>query len=296
MPELVGKKTDGKLVICNLQKTPLDNTAALKIYAKCDDVMRAVMQRLNMAIPPFILSRRVKVTRNPNEILLQTYDFDGTPATIFSSVTCGTMEMKSDPFKIINPGNSNVTLTLHFYGHYNEPPLEFIIPTGEGQRYIDLHYNPLTGVWTTEDKGETVEFFQVTRRQLTSFQKVPDHISKTKPPVPISGGFSVDPKTDCPHFSAHIPLGIVNKIEDAYKGNTCKTCNDKSENWMCLTCGNTYCSRYVQGHARQHFEDSHHPVAISFSDLSIWCYSCDDYITHQNLKGITQTLSLVKFG
>ena len=34
----------GNLVIVNLQKTPLDDMAAIVIHAKCDDVMRLVMQ------------------------------------------------------------------------------------------------------------------------------------------------------------------------------------------------------------------------------------------------------------
>jgi NAD-dependent SIR2 family protein deacetylase len=37
IPEEVAKR--GKLVICNLQQTPLDDCASLAIYAKCDDVM-----------------------------------------------------------------------------------------------------------------------------------------------------------------------------------------------------------------------------------------------------------------
>ena len=36
----------GRLVIINLQTTPLDNLATLVINAKCDDVMRMLMQKL----------------------------------------------------------------------------------------------------------------------------------------------------------------------------------------------------------------------------------------------------------
>jgi len=160
-----------------------------------------------------------------------------------------------------------------------------------------MSYNPLTGEWiNVEDKGAQPPFYQVRRRQLNSFQKIPKKISQTKPPVAISGGgFSVNPKTDCPHFSSHVRLGIIEKIDPAFTANICQSCNDKSENWMCLTCGNTYCSRYVAGHAKEHFKTSGHCAAISFSDLSLWCYSCKDYITHENLNSIVQTLSLTKF-
>jgi NAD-dependent SIR2 family protein deacetylase len=59
MPELT-KLRGGKLVIVNLQKTPLTEMADLHIFARTDDVMRAVMQRLQIAIPAFKVPR----TRN----------------------------------------------------------------------------------------------------------------------------------------------------------------------------------------------------------------------------------------
>jgi NAD-dependent SIR2 family protein deacetylase len=47
MPEKVA--TNGmKLVICNLQKTPLDSLATIRIFAKCDDLMKLVMKKLGM--------------------------------------------------------------------------------------------------------------------------------------------------------------------------------------------------------------------------------------------------------
>jgi len=27
-----------------------------------------------------------------------------------------------------------------------------------------------------------------------------------------------------------------------------------------------------------HFEEEKHPISLSFSDLSLWCYECDSYI------------------
>ena len=48
-----------------------------------------------------------------------------------------------------------------------------------------------------------------------------------------------------------------------------------------LLSGQIHCSRYVNQHMVQHNEESHHPLALSFSDLSVWCYSCDDYIHNE---------------
>lgn len=44
IPHMVGKK--GNLVIVNLQSTPLDKVASLRINAMCDDVMKKVMEKL----------------------------------------------------------------------------------------------------------------------------------------------------------------------------------------------------------------------------------------------------------
>jgi len=293
MPKTVAKNLNGKLVICNLQKTPLDSHASLKIYSKCDKLMEFVMQRLSIDVPEFILHRRVKINSVSDEITLQALDFDGTPATIFSSVCYGSTELNKEPFII--KSRDNVVVTLHFYGHYNEPPLQLPINRDLTERYYDLHYNPLTGIWTFEDKGPTVEFFQVPKRELTDLQRIPENISKTKPPVPIQGGFSVNPKTNCPHFSNQVTFGVIQRVPEAFRANRCATCNDKSENWLCMNCGETFCSRYVNGHGKQHFKSSGHSVAISFSDLSIWCYCCNDYITHQNLESIVHALSVTKF-
>jgi hypothetical protein len=296
MPEGVGRKPNGRLVICNLQKTPYDSIAAIRIYSKTDDLMNAVMQRLNFPIPPFVLSRRMKVTQTNDELIIQALDFDGTPATIFSVITCGNTEYHNEPFKI-KTTPPTTAITLHFYGHYNEPSLPFSINTDIKERFFDIHYDPLTGQWRGEDKGNQVDFFQVRRRKLNSFQKIPQKISQTKAPITVEkGGFSVNPKTDCPHFSHQVRIAVVEKINNALKANTCASCNDTTENWMCLTCGHTFCSRYVKGDAEQHFKDSTHCISISFSDLSIWCYSCDYYITHQNLQGIVQAVSMAKFG
>ena len=52
----------GSLVICNLQKTPIDHAATLLIHAKCDDVMRLLMQKLSYQIPTWQIKKRLEVS------------------------------------------------------------------------------------------------------------------------------------------------------------------------------------------------------------------------------------------
>lgn len=51
----------GRLVICNLQWTPLDSKAALKIHARSDQVLQGLCERLSVPIPKFALKRHFSV-------------------------------------------------------------------------------------------------------------------------------------------------------------------------------------------------------------------------------------------
>jgi len=105
---------------------------------------------------------------------------------------------------------------------------------------------------------------------------------------------AVIPKTDCPHLASdYHPENIPETIE---LPGICSVCNDNTENWMCLQCGKTNCSRYVQGHAAQHYGDTEHPIGVSFTDLSVWCYKCDSYIKHPSLADLLWKIHDVKFG
>jgi hypothetical protein len=90
MPEIVGK--NAKLVICNLQKTPLEKLADMNIHAKCDDLMAAVMEKLGIEVPKWRLIRKVQIAHaieNANlKFLVKGLDRDDLtlPCSIFTSV------------------------------------------------------------------------------------------------------------------------------------------------------------------------------------------------------------------
>lgn len=67
--------------------------------------------------------------------------------------------------------------------------------------------------------------------------------------LPDGVGFAAVPLLTCPHlrFVERIPeFGINAQLP-------CATCNDLSENWICLTCYTVNCSRFVNEHALQHY-------------------------------------------
>lgn len=106
----------GKLVIVNLQPTPIDHLAYLRINAKVDDVMEGVMQRLDLEIPKFELIRYAKLQyKKGNGFKLQGMQNDGSAFDIFKSLHGFEDE-------------SSTTWTLSFHANYGEPDLSIQIP------------------------------------------------------------------------------------------------------------------------------------------------------------------------
>ena len=64
IPKIVGK--NGKLIIVNLQKTPLDAYAFVRVNALCDDFMKLLMTELNIKVEKFVLRRLIEYKFNKN--------------------------------------------------------------------------------------------------------------------------------------------------------------------------------------------------------------------------------------
>lgn len=163
IPEIVGKRRGAKFAICNLQSTPIDGLADLRVYSKTDDLMVRVMEKLEIPIPGFILERRLVVEEeikdnDRRQLTVYGIDVDGTPITFLRSVKLdyNRRVARSEPF-IINFRDSPdpatlMKLELEFMGHYGEPNLEICFDySGDSHSkttYL-LKYNPQTGQWQT---------------------------------------------------------------------------------------------------------------------------------------------------
>ncbi|XP_004511307.1 uncharacterized protein [Cicer arietinum] len=105
----------------------------------------------------------------------------------------------------------------------------------------------------------------------------------------------VQARTSCHHLAylssdlTHIPI----------PNTPCNRCQHPTENWLCLSCKEVLCGRFVNRHMLQHFQDTNHSVALSFSDLSVWCFSCDAYLDAQvilQLRSVHEVAYILKFG
>eukprot|EP00736_Rhodelphis_marinus_P004972 Rmarinus@m.16498 len=111
---------------------------------------------------------------------------------------------------------------------------------------------------------------------------------------------AVQVKYDCPHVDASSTSAGLDRANDAEATmkQPCADCGDLSENWLCLTCGGVFCSRYVNEHMLLHAivtDSDEHKVCISFSDLSVWCYRCESYISSPTVQPHLSALRAYKF-
>ena len=108
--------------------------------------------------------------------------------------------------------------------------------------------------------------------------------------------YAVQPLPTCSHVR---DLSKINpgELEIDVKA-PCAVCQHTPENWLCLHCYKVFCSRYVNKHMVDHFNETNHYLSLSYSDLSVWCYGCDDYINSRNvdLHPYVSELHKAKFG
>ncbi|KAM3204755.1 histone deacetylase 6 isoform X1 [Capsicum annuum] len=104
----------------------------------------------------------------------------------------------------------------------------------------------------------------------------------------------VEPKSYCDHLDSlssdliHIPT----------PDTPCNRCQHPVENWLCLCCKEVLCSRFVNKHMIEHYKLTDHSLVLSFSDLSVWCFSCNAYLDAQvirPLQSVHFTAYVLKF-
>jgi len=171
MPEETSDK-GGRLVIVNLQATPLDSKA-FRINGLIDDVMSKLMKKLGLDIPPFTLKRRVMVTKtdvnvkNPTKkgqvgIEVRGIDEEGSHYSLFNAVETTfsaskeTMTQTKEPMRFhptkLDLNSGKLLLNLVFAGHYNEPSLKIEVPLEVLKLNSPIHFfmefNPQTKKWS----------------------------------------------------------------------------------------------------------------------------------------------------
>eukprot|EP00808_Paulinella_micropora_P000746 g32369.t1 len=83
----------------------------------------------------------------------------------------------------------------------------------------------------------------------------------------------------CAHVAEHVQVEAKAKSLVPLESKCQQAdCYNKSENWICLRCGEVYCGRWARKHFLVHHAQAGHALALGTGDLSIWCYECDSYV------------------
>ncbi|XP_031365832.1 histone deacetylase 6 isoform X2 [Apis dorsata] len=128
-------------------------------------------------------------------------------------------------------------------------------------------------------------------KQISGNKNLYDYFSENLQALIAGDMFAVIPLRECPHLDniRDVPaLGIDVHLP-------CVECGSTAENWICLQCYIIHCARNINQHGVLHAEKMEHPLALSFSDLSVWCYKCEAYIDNPRLFAARNAAHQSKF-
>jgi len=96
---------------------------------------------------------------------------------------------------------------------------------------------------------------------------------------------AVQVKLDCPHVNSKNLFPLEKFKSLPFADLKCKDCEEKSKLWICLFCGEAYCSRYVNSHFVKHNgSNPKHCLCLGIMNLSVWCYKCINDKNNKNKK------------
>eukprot|EP00698_Gefionella_okellyi_P011115 TRINITY_DN2911_c2_g1_i2.p1 TRINITY_DN2911_c2_g1~~TRINITY_DN2911_c2_g1_i2.p1 ORF type:complete len:492 (-),score=107.03 TRINITY_DN2911_c2_g1_i2:406-1881(-) len=159
LPNMTLQK-EGKVVVCNLQTTPLDHNAALVIRALTDHLLRLVMQHLNIPVPAFTLQRYFCLSTKPQHrdatrcvVELSCLDAENEAVQLFNKVEVIAVQddttmptttttaaapvavlLHTAPYVYEAAVGTRLVFRVHFEGNYNEPVLELPIVVQQQQQ------------------------------------------------------------------------------------------------------------------------------------------------------------------
>ena len=127
-----------RVVIVNLQKTPLNKKCSMEVHSTIDDLLLGVMKRLGLEVPCFKLKRCFAVDVTTDSLTIQGLDpFTKSPYSFLKGISIKlptlqtNFQIDKEPFSVKFPNHVtlskevplSVSLTLTFQGHFGEPEL-----------------------------------------------------------------------------------------------------------------------------------------------------------------------------
>ncbi|XP_013382197.1 ubiquitin carboxyl-terminal hydrolase 3-like [Lingula anatina] len=92
---------------------------------------------------------------------------------------------------------------------------------------------------------------------------------------------------ECIHLSENVKITAPPmKDENPPCQFHCSVCKTSKSPWLCLTCGAVHCGRYVNAHAKLHYEERQkHSVCMDCDSYAAFCYACDEFVINDTDSG-----------
>ncbi|KAK2171241.1 hypothetical protein NP493_1087g00063 [Ridgeia piscesae] len=96
---------------------------------------------------------------------------------------------------------------------------------------------------------------------------------------------------ECPHVAENVKV-TPNNDKPFQLSPFCSVCKDGKNVWVCLTCGSVNCGRYVNAHAKAHFEANKplHCVTMDCDSSAVFCYMCDEFVINDTVTSDIQQI------
>lgn len=96
---------------------------------------------------------------------------------------------------------------------------------------------------------------------------------------------------ECSHLEENAMITAANIHLEA-ASRRCSVCSTTKSLWTCLTCGLVSCGRYINGHAKAHYEERQplHCLCLDCDNLSVYCYKCDEFVVNDTLSGVIDSI------
>ena len=162
---LEAKMRNAKLVMINLQKTPIDDVFCnLVINEKMDTVVNLLMKKLQIPIPEFRRSYRLRIslTDNDSKINFTGVDTNGDCYSIFKTlkitglsgapVTLPKQANQRQPYQepLTAQVGEQLQILCEFEGHYNEPNVDLTIQTQQLIEHKSIEFEIVYHVETSK--------------------------------------------------------------------------------------------------------------------------------------------------
>jgi NAD-dependent SIR2 family protein deacetylase len=188
MPLQVGESDTGHLVIVNLQSTPLDDVADLRINGKIDDVMQLVMQKLELLpVPEFRLRRyaKFKIYAKPPKPSTDTADSSGQHSIKDTVISVKGVDVDGLPFSLFT--KVDVTLQVGKQNGQHKSKLHSVSSTKEPHR-IRIPAAVITECMSAPTNSTNTVLKQVSGNAIEAAPTEADA---------VADAVAVEPDTDC---------------------------------------------------------------------------------------------------